>query len=187
MSDDDPEAEKNVRQIVYYKTAPVICLMINRIQYIVDRIFQLQSTLQNTDEYSLNGKTVIFEFFCWNYTADQVSIHCFDSDDGVFILIRYNPGQEERFKTFGGEAWTCDSNNLCTNRRKAGLRDVKQIFDAMGEQRVMNVSMIFDGQIQVEKDTDLHLRFDHPTLDRILLITNALVCGNPLTVIDQLR
>jgi hypothetical protein len=159
------------------------------IENIVDRIFKLETELNEKDSsnYSFEGKTVVFVFSWWNYTANEVSFNVFESEDGVFILIRYGAALEGYFKTMGGEVWTSDRDELCTNRRKAGLKEVVEFFDAILGQQVITIEMIFDGQMQVEKDTNLHLRFDHPSLNRTIFIQKALVCRNPLTVIDQLQ
>lgn len=143
--------------------------------------------LDETEECFINEKTMVFTFSVWSQTVNKVSLDYFGSSDGVFVLIQYGSRQKELVRTFGGEAWTSDSNDKCTNQEKASLQDVAQFVRMMAKEHPLKVGVFFDGQLCVEKDTDLHLRFDHPISNRVLLIKQALTCSNPLTVLDQLQ
>jgi hypothetical protein len=54
----------------------------------------------------------------------------------------------------------------------------------MKKQSILKAIIEFDGQMAVDRDFDLHLRFDHSVEKRNLLVKNVARGNNPLTVID---
>ena len=58
-------------------------------------------------------------------------------------------------------------------------------FERLKTDDVLRVFIVFDGNLSVQTDFDLHLHFDHPIKRRSLLIKNISRSNNPLTVIDS--
>ena len=53
------------------------------------------------------------------------------------------------------------------------------------EKGALKAHIVYDGQLSVEKDFDLHLHFDHPVEKKSLLVKNVATGSNPLLVIDS--
>lgn len=88
-------------------------------------------------------------------------------------------------KVFKGEAWSSDATYPARDRKKETLPNVNDFFERLKTDDVLRAFIVFDGNLCVQTDFDLHLHFDHPIKRRSLLIKNISRSNNPLTVIDS--
>jgi uncharacterized protein YfcZ (UPF0381/DUF406 family) len=125
-------------------------------------------------------------FMLWDCSVRNVTMGCCAVDrDTVYVIMHYDDVFGAT-KVFKGEAWAADAVCAYTNRKKAGLGEVAAFFTQMQTARdAMNACIVFDGQMSVDKDFDLHLHFDHPVEKRSLLIKDVAKGNNPLLVIDS--
>ena len=103
--------------------------------------------------------------------------------DSVFVVMNYADSCGYT-KVFKGEAWTSDSTYPARNRNKADLSQVLDFFQQMKAMDALHAFVVFDGQLAVDCDFDLHLHFNHPIKKRSLLVKNVAKGNNPLVVID---
>jgi hypothetical protein len=125
-------------------------------------------------------------FLLWDCSARDVTMGCCVVEkDSVYVVLRYDDvcGATRRFK---GEAWAADAASAYEGRSKARLGEVLSFFTQMrAEKGTLKAHIVYDGQLSVEKDFDLHLHFDHPVEKRSLLVKNVATGSNPLLVIDS--
>jgi hypothetical protein len=157
------------------------------IEHLVDRIWKLGSEAEFDDEQVLQDKAVRFNFLLWDHTAFGVGMGCFECDDSVYVLMNYTSTNDGTLRLFRGEAWTSDAVKPSHDQRKADMSTAMQFLGAMQQQQELCVNVVFDGQMEVEKNFDLHLNFEHSIQKRSLLVRNVFDCDNPLTVIDRFK
>jgi hypothetical protein len=150
----------------------------------VDRIWHLGLDF---DEQTLQDKAVRFNFLLWDHTAFGVGMGCLECDESVFVLLNYTSTSDGTLRLFRGEAWTSDASQPGKNQRKADMGTAMRFLGAMRQAEELNVNVVFDGQMEVEKNFDLHLNFDHSIEKRSLLVRNVFDCDNPLNVIDRFK
>ena len=125
-------------------------------------------------------------FLLWDCSARDVTMGCCAVDkDSIYVVLRYADalGANRMFK---GEAWAADAASAYEGRSKARLGEVLSFFTEMrAEKGALKAHIVYDGQLSVEKDFDLHLHFDHPVEKRSLLVKNVATGSNPLLVIDS--
>ena len=167
----------------YYKCQPDFAHRMRTLERIVDRLWHLGSDFD--DEQTLQDKAVRFNFLLWDHTAFGVGMGCFECDESVYVLLNYTSTSDGTLRLFKGEAWTSDASTK--NRRKADMGTALQFLGAMRQAEQLNVNVVFDGQMEVEKNFDLHLNFDHFIQDQSLLVRNVFDCDNPLMVIDRFK
>jgi hypothetical protein len=157
------------------------------VERLVDCIWKLGFEADFEDEQILQDKAVRFNFLLWDHTAFGVGMGCFECDDSVFVLMNYTSTSDGTLRLFRGEAWTSDASKPSKNQRKADMTTAMQFLGAMRNQKELSVYVVFDGQMEVEKNFDLHLNFEHSIQKRSLLVRNVFDCDNPLTVIDRFK
>ena len=150
----------------------------------VDRIWHLGLDF---DEQTLQDKAVRFNFLLWDHTAFGVGMGCLECDESVFVLLNYTSTSDGTLRLFRGEEWTSDASQPGKNQRKADMGTALRFLGAMRQAEELNVNVVFDGQMEVEKNFDLHLNFDHSIEKRSLLVRNVFDCDNPLNVIDRFK
>jgi len=70
--------------------------------------------------------------------------------------------------------------------QKLGLAEATEYFAQMKTAKdALKAYIVFDGQMSVDKDFDLHLHFDHPIKKKSLLVKYVAKGNNPLLVIDS--
>ena len=149
------------------------------VERLVDRVWCLGCDF---DDGVFRSSAVQFNFLLWDHTATGVDMGCFECDDDVWIVMKYESHNDGTLRVLRGQAWTSDSLRA-EDRRKADMGTAVRFLGAMPQQ--FSVSVVFDGQMEVDRKFDLHLHFDHPIQGRRLLLRKVLEGDNPLTVIDQ--
>ena len=156
------------------------------LERLVDRIWLLGCEV-DCDEEILQDKAVKFNFLLWDHTAFGVGMGCFECDDSVYVIMNYTSTSDGTLRLFRGEAWTSDSLLPSSDRCKADMSTSMRFLRSMRQQKELCVSVVFDGQMEVDKNFDLHLNFEHSIDGRSLLVRNVLDCDNPLLVIDRFK
>jgi uncharacterized protein YfcZ (UPF0381/DUF406 family) len=125
-------------------------------------------------------------FLIWDFDVRNVTVGCCAVDrDSVYVIMHYDDAFGAT-KMFKGEAWAADAVRSYKNRTRAGLEEVVSFFTQMRNvQDGLKAYIVFEGQMSVDKDFDLHLHFDHPVDKKSLLIKDVAKGNNPLSVIDS--
>jgi hypothetical protein len=125
-------------------------------------------------------------FMLWDCSVSNVTMGCCAVDrDSVFVIMHYDDSFGAT-KMFKGEAWVADSICSCKNQMKAGMSETTEFFEQMKSAKdEIKAFIVYDGQLSVDQDFDLHLHFDHPIKKRSLLVKDVAKGKNPLLVIDS--
>lgn len=145
-----------------------------------------------TDEDSDDGccvfqkKQLSLTFMLWDCSVRNVTMGCCAVDqDSVYVIMHYDDANGAT-KVFKGEAWAADAVCSYKNRTKLGLGEAVEFFSQMKAAKdALKAYIVFDGQMSVDKDFDLHFHFDHPVKKRSLLVKDVAKGNNPLLVIDK--
>ena len=137
------------------------------------------------DDAIFHKEKLNFTFMLWDCAVHNVTIgYCEAETDSVIVLINYTDSSRCT-KVLKGEAWTSDSTYPSRDQFKADLPCVGNFFQEMKDLDALHVFVVFDGQLAVDRDFDLHLHFNHPIKKRSLLVKNVAKGNNPLLVIDS--
>ena len=124
-------------------------------------------------------------FMLWDCNVKNVTMGCCAVDENSVYVIMHYDDSNGRTKVFKGEAWASDAVCSYKQQERLGVSEAAEFFAQMQAQDSLKAYIVFDGQLSVDKDFDLHLHFDHPIKKRCLLVKDVAKGNNPLVVIDS--
>jgi len=127
-------------------------------------------------------------FLVWDCNVRNVTMGCVAVDpNSVYVIMHYDDARGAN-KVFKGEAWAADAACAYKGRKRAGLPEVASFFKQMRTaDDALKAHIVFDGEMNVAEDFDLHLHFEHPVQNQSLLVRNVAKGSNPLSVIDAFQ
>lgn len=121
-------------------------------------------------------------FMVWDCDVRNVTMGCCSvGDASVYVIVHYDDAFGAT-KVFKGEAWTADA----TRRTRACMSETVCFLEGMEKaSEALRARIVYDGEMSVDTDFDLHLQFDHPVKKSSLLVKDVAKGSNPLLVIDS--
>ena len=155
------------------------------VERLVDRLWCLSA--EDEEPEFVCDKKLTLTFLVWDHVATGAVLGCVRDESAVRVVIRYDSIENGAPRVFFGDACLSDHKNPCHNREAAELDTVNAFLRLMRSESALRAYIVFDGQMDVTRDFELHLHFDHPIAGRSLLVKSVLRSDNPLTVIDSFK
>lgn len=163
-----------------------------QLESLANRCCALQSEMMTmVGDDRCNIDTMNFTFMLWDHTASGVRMGCIcdgGEDDGLLFIVNYDSPVNGK-RLFIGTPWIADCVKHEQGRQLATAETVCEFLHQMCSMKadVLNTNVVFDGEIEVEKSTRLHLHFDHAIEGKSLLVKDVAECDNILLVIDMFQ
>jgi len=137
---------------------------------------------EDDDCFMFQKDSMRLTFMVWDCRVSNVAMGCCSVDSAsVYVIVHYDDAFGAT-KLFKGEAWTADA----TRRVRAGMPETVAFLEQMRtDAGALRARIVYDGEMSVDKDFDLHLQFDHPVKKTSLLVKDVAKGSNPLLVIDS--
>jgi hypothetical protein len=137
---------------------------------------------EDDDCFMFQKDSMRLTFVVWDCRVSNVAMGCCSVDSAsVYVIVHYDDAFGAT-KLFKGEAWTADA----TRRVRAGMSETVAFLEQMRtDAGALRARIVYDGEMSVDKDFDLHLQFDHPVKKTSLLVKDVAKGSNPLLVIDS--
>ena len=131
--------------------------------------------LSSSDMYIVNRPNLYINFLGFDCTVANVALGCFNlPGNNLCAVIRYEDACGYT-RVFRGQISLAKGN--------ATMDATVKIFNQLKTADSIRADVIFDGQMSVDTDFDLHLHFPAHGLT----VHNVARANNPLTVIDLFR